>query len=315
MENLRDKVVFIKNSCEDKYGNIQKYIDPEVQLYIVFGYECNADCDYCVYHTKQEGSKTKNVVDPVKFAKLLDALNDNNITISDIHITGGEPTLDFDNFVEILKIIKEKSRKWSKVTVNTNGINLNRMGYLVNTRLLNCIALSRHAIDDKENEEIFKTSDIPQLEDIRQFNGDNKRGLHLSCNLINGHIDSQEKVKDYLEMAADLGVFDVGFIGLMPKNEYCKQQFVDFRQLDIENIPNVMKTMTHINRDDSIIKDGKPAGEILCTCQNYLYKSSDNRLVSFYHRFAVQSKQIVSMLVFSDNKLRLGFNGDIILEL
>lgn len=315
MENLRAKVVFIKNSCEDKYGNIQKYIDPEVQLYIVFGYECNADCDYCIYHTKQECSKTKNIVDPVKFAKLLDTLNDNNITISDIHITGGEPTLDFDNFVEILKIIKEKSRKWSKVTVNTNGINLNRMGYLINTRLLNCIALSRHAIDDKENEEIFKTSDIPQLEDIRQFNGDNKRGLHLSCNLINGHIDSQEKVKDYLEMAADLGVFDVGFIGLMPKNEYCKQQFVDFRQLDIENIPNVMKTMTHINRDDSIIKDGKPAGEILCTCQNYLYKSSDNRLVSFYHRFAVQSKQIVSMLVFSDNKLRLGFNGDVILEL
>ena len=315
MENLRDKVVFIKNSCEYKYDNIHKYIDPEVQLYIVFGYECNADCDYCIYHTKQECSKTKNVVDPVKFAKLLDTLNDNNITISDIHITGGEPTLDFDNFVEILKIIKEKSRKWSKVTVNTNGINLNRMGYLINTRLLNCIALSRHAIDDKENEEIFKTSDIPQLEDIRQFNGDNKRGLHLSCNLINGHIDSQEKVKDYLEMAADLGVFDVGFIGLMPKNEYCKQQFVDFRQLDIENIPNVMKTMTHINRDGSIIKDGKPAGEILCTCQNYLYKSSDNRLVSFYHRFAVQSKQIVSMLVFSDNKLRLGFNGDVILEL
>lgn len=315
MKNLRDKVVLIKNSCEDKYGNIQKYIDPEVQLYIVFGYECNADCDYCIYHTKQDGNKTKNVVDPVKFAKLLDNLNDNNITISDIHITGGEPTLDFDNFVEILKIIKEKSRKWSKVTVNTNGINLNRMGYLINTRLLNCIALSRHAIDDKENEEIFKTSDIPQLEDIRQFNGDNKRGLHLSCNLINGHVDSQEKVKDYLEMAADLGVFDVGFIGLMPKNEYCKQQFVDFKQLDIENIPNAMKTMTHINRDDSIIKDGKPAGEILCTCQNYLYKSSDNRLVSFYHRFAVQSKQIVSMLVFSDNKLRLGFNGDIILEL
>lgn len=45
----------------------------------------------------------------------------------------------------------------------------------------------------------------------------------MSCNLINGHIDSQEKVKDYLEIAADLGVFDVGFIGLMPKNEYCKQ--------------------------------------------------------------------------------------------
>lgn len=315
MNSLKDRIVFIDHSCEDKYGDIQKYIEPEVQLYIVFGYECNADCDYCIYHTKQENGKTKNVVDPVKFAKLLDILNENNITLQDIHITGGEPTLDFDNFVEILKIFKEKQRKRCKVTVNTNGINLNRMGCLINNGLLNCVALSRHAIDDKENAEIFKTSDIPQIDDLKTFNNGNKRGLHLSCNLIKGHIDSQEKVKDYLEMVASIGVFDVGFIGLMPKNDYCKQQFVDFRQLNIESIPNVVKTMTHTNRDDSIIKDGKPAGEVLCTCQNYLYRQNDNSLVSFYHRFAVQSKQIVSMLVFSDNKLRLGFNGDIILEL
>lgn len=113
-------------------------------------------------------------------------------------------------------------------SVNTNGIHLNELGQLVQSGLLNNIALSRHGLTDKENQEIFKTNTIPTDEDIKAFVDKYGQVIHLSCNLIEGYVDSPESVVDYLEKAASFGINDVGIVSLMNKNQYCKDKYVDY---------------------------------------------------------------------------------------
>jgi len=293
--NLENSLQDIQQNNMIKLGNLnlqkrtclrndgyQGDLDNSIQLYVVVNRKCNAQCEFCTFRGDVEE------VDIHKFKDTLEKIY-KYYNISTLHLTGGEPTLDINKVEQICNTAKTVD-KCIKTSVNTNGIHLNELDNIKN---LNNVALSRHGITDDENYEIFKTNSVANTEQIKAFT---KSKLHLSCNLIQGHVDSEEKIYQYLEMCSTLGVFDVGFVGLMNVNEYCKTRYIEF--------PNLSKcTFTKGYKNIE-------TGECTCECRNWLYRAENQHLISIYHRHAVKSTNITSYLVYENNRLRAGFNGE-----
>ena len=272
-----------KRTCLRNDG-YQGDLDNSIQLYVVVNRKCNAQCEFCTFRGDVEE------VDINKFKDTLEKIY-KYYNISTLHLTGGEPTLDINRVEQICNIANTVDNS-IKTSVNTNGIHLNDLDNIKN---LDNVALSRHGITDNENYEIFKTNNVASAEQIRAFT---KSKLHLSCNLIQGHVDSEDKIYQYLEMCSTLGVFDVGFVGLMNVNEYCKERYVEFPEL----------SKCTFTRGYKNIETGEPT----CECRNWLYRATNLNLISVYHRHAIKSTNIDSYLVYENNKLRVGFNGDFV---
>lgn len=274
---VKKKACILNNEEYYKISNI-------IGLYIVADRKCNANCDFCEFRSGISNinlEKLKNTI--LKLKEKFD--------IPIIHITGGEPTLNIEKFKKIVDTIKSID-KTVYISVNTNGINLNE---LIGINIDN-IALSRHAISNEDNFKIFGTNNIATDKDIEKFP---KNRLHLSCNLIKGYIDSENKLIDYLNKYGNIGVYDFGFVSLMKVNEYCKKTYVN------DKIFNNFKSTRHYKNIDN--------EELKCECRNYLYTTNQGKLVSFYKRAVIQSNlSETSYLVYENNKLRNGFSGEYI---
>lgn len=282
-------IIFKDKCCINKYGEQQEITDKQIALYVILTRKCNVNCKFCEYHNGT------SEVDISKFEETLKwLLNFCNITT--VHFTGGEPTLEIDKLKQLCKIIKQ-SDKLITTSVNTNGT---RLKELENIKELDNIALSRHAVDDKENREIFRSNLVPTAEDIRDFK--DKHKLHLSCNLIKGYIDSEEKILQYLEFASTLGINDIGLVSLMNINEFCNKHYIDFGSLNVRETERLIKSKCFKNISDE-------TGKICCKCENYLYRASNMNLISMYHRYAIKNNEIADYLVYENNVLKQGFNG------
>ena len=196
--------------------------------------------------------------------------------------------------IECLKFVKTLDKNIFTV-INTNGYKLNSLIPYLN--LIDSIALSRHHYDDKINNEIFKIIDTPTTTDIINF--PNKTKLHLSCNLMKKYIGTSDEVVNYLEWASKSGCSDVGFVSLMKVNDYCEENFVDFKSLNFEDIDNVFITKNWNYKN-------------LCRCRNYNYISTNANIIDVYSRYYVNLQYNGSSLVFDCEYLICGFNGDII---
>lgn len=276
-----------------RYGciinNKEQYEIPyrQINLYVVLGRNCNANCSFCEYCNSESNINLNKFEETIKWL--------NNICkIGTVHITGGEPTLDLNLLKAILKIVKTTDNLIT-TSVNTNGIHLKE---LEDIEGLDNIALSRHAITDIENYEIFKTNSVPSTETLIQFKNKNK--LHLSCNLIKGYIDNEEKIRQYLEFAANIGVIDIGLVSLMQVNKFCKIHYVEMPILTLDN--RLIKNKEHY----SLNCDTK---EIECKCENYLYLANNMKIISMYHRHAIKNNCIADYLVYDNNIIKQGFSG------
>lgn len=282
-----NNIYFKKKCCINKYGESPEIENNQIALYVVLTRKCNVNCKFCEYHSG------KSDINIEEFSKTLEwLLSFCNITT--VHFTGGEPTLELDKLKQLCKMIKQKDRLIT-TSVNTNGTKLDE---LEDIEELDNIALSRHAIDDNDNREIFRSNLVPTTDDIRNFK--DKHKIHLSCNLINGYVDSEEKILQYLEFASTLGINDVGIVSLMSINNFCKQHFVDFSKLGIKETEQLVKTKCFKNINEK-------TGELCCKCENYLYRASNKNLVSIYHRYAIKNNEIADYLVYEGDTIRQGF--------
>lgn len=265
-------------SVQEKYVNV----------YVNIANSCNAKCPFCFRNAKRQvGEK----FDINKFGCVLKGLS-NACRINKVSFTGGEPTLS-PFLLDALSLTKSVSPNIFTV-INTNGYNL---GVLNATKDVDSIALSRHHYLDKVNNGILGLRTISKKE-LNVF--ENKKLIHLSCNIISGLIDSEMEVVKYVVEAAKLGIHDIGFVSLMPANDYCKNKFVDFGMFNMQEYGFYKnKTWKYKN---------------YCRCENYLYnaKCSEN-ITEIYHRFYMKSHGIKdSQLVFTGEHLRDGFNGEVI---
>lgn len=295
MENWINNIYTVNKTCvnsEGKFYSYKTYERKPISLYIVITRKCNAKCSFCEYRGKTEKININ------KFEEIFIELN-KYYDITTVHFTGGEPTLELTTIEDICNIIKKIS-PLTKTSVNTNGIFLKDITNIDN---INNIALSRHTIIDEDNYNIFRTNNIATYDDI--LNNNHKEKIHLSCNLIKGYIDSSDKILEYLEMASKLDINDVGFVSLMNINDYCNDSYVEFSNIIPKENDYFKKT-----RDYRCINN---KNMVTCKCENYLYKAKNMNFVSMYHRYVIKNNEKADFLVYENNHLKQGFNGNIII--
>lgn len=289
---LFDKNVEVKDTSCGMNGNKgYPYIDLRINVYTCLTHVCNAKCPFCEYHYNDT-----YLFDFEKWRYCIDEIVD-TLGIFKASFTGGEPSLELETLKKCLKYLKNKDENIFTI-INTNGV---RLKDLEGIDELDNIALSRHALSDEENYKIFGTDTVSSLQDIIDFKDKSK--IHLSCNIIKGYIDSDEKIKEYFEMASEVGVLDVGFVTLMPINKYAEEHSIDFSDISLS-----LNNKFIINRYfDRVVNNS-----CVCKCRNYLYNSQNGKIITGYSRYYIDRNYTDGALVYMDNKLRQGFTGEVI---
>jgi len=201
-----------KNFCG---GNFQDWL--EVNLIE----KCNAKCEWCVekrgYHPIGHANWAEILY------KILGTKKQN------ILLLGGEPTL----YPYLENIIRNLWCNKRNVFMTTNGINLTHEFIKQNLVGLSGINISVHDYDLWENYKIFQCG--PDCFDHEARFRENITSLtffnikvRLNCNCIKGHIDSIEKIHNYICFAKEVGADSVRFSELITDDE---NLFVDLAKL------------------------------------------------------------------------------------
>ena len=193
---------------------------------------------------------------------------------------------------EILGEFNNENLKNIHIHLNTNGL-FSESQKLMRNQRLNSISISLHHYDNIKLSKIYG-----KVVSDRALNFDNidKNKINVSCNLIKGYIDSSSEIHKMLDFAIALNIPRIGFVSLMKVNDYCKNHFVDFEDIDFETIPNVYFTKS-LNRGSN------------CKCSNYLY-NKDARILEIYNRNYVNQSYCESSLLFDGQYLRQGFHNE-----
>lgn len=262
-------------------------------LYIKITDYCNAKCPFCI---NQSSKPKKEEIDLNKLEIVLRELDSKKL-LNRISITGGEPFLYIDRLNKIINKIFEVVPK-ACVTINTNGINFDKIKQIDKLSQLEGIHISRHHYDDKINNDIFKVKTATNKEIKELYDSmANDHLIRLNCLLIDGYIDSKDKVKEFLEYARKIGVFRVGFVSLMPGNDYCKDHFINYNDIFKDLDEQFFKTFHYYDSN-------------ICECSNGLYIASNGKVVEYYARMTKELDcDYMRQLVYTpSNELSLGFN-------
>lgn len=162
------------------------------KVYLELSRACNANCSFC----------RNQCFDVCKYdkEKIKETLNKIKNYINAIVIGGGEPTLKLDDVKELHESICDDKIDWHMFTNGTNPFIIND-DYIMDNFKLN---LSRHAVDDIENANIFKVNNIMTTSDIEKLNLRNKE-VTLNAVCFKGGLDSYDKVIDYIKYAKEIG--------------------------------------------------------------------------------------------------------------
>ena len=276
------------------FGAENRELSPYINLYVRTKF-CNAKCKFCTY--AEDASKFNE-------QRFIEALKEitSKIHIAKIAISGGEPTLYWDNFKTIATLSKEYAPN-NEMTMTTDGLRLEQLFNDPIYKLFDTIQLSRHHYDDEKNNEIFVTK-TPSTEEIKNILKlrTHKHQVQFRCNLIKGYIDNKEEIFKYLDWVNDVGINDVGIVSLMPINEYSKENYIYFhiKELIGENFMLTKKWERH--------KGG-------CECFNYVYVPSEEKFtntIRVYHKNTYAPSIINDTLVFDGYNIKLGFDGETI---
>lgn len=289
---FNEKVQIKNYLCSNNPDNI---IEGEYKfnLYIKITDYCNAKCPFC---SNQSSIPKKENIDLNKLEIVLKELYSKNL-LSRISITGGEPLLYIDRLNTILNKIFEVIPN-AFVTINTNGINFDKIHEIETLDKLEGIHISRHHYNDDLNNKLFAVKTATKEEIKELYNKTkNKQLIRLNCLLIKDLIDNKDEVEKYLEMASDIGVFRVGFVSLMPTNDYCKEKYINFNDIFKELNNNFFSTNHYY--------DSK-----ICECCNGIFLSKTGNLVEYYARMTKELNcDYMRQLVYTpSNELSVGFN-------
>lgn len=276
-----------------KFFGEESKSEPRINLYVVTK-NCNANCQFCTYKNYANNWNGK------KYKEILQNLSD-KIRINKIGVSGGEPTLNWDNFLEITDISKEISPK-SELSLNTNGFNLNKLFNEEVYKKYDYINLSRHHYSDSINNEIFRCEST-KSEELKEFAKKQTHPHHLQfrCNLINGFIDNKEEIFKFIDWSNSIGVYYIGLISLMPVNDYCKDNFIKLRIDELKN------SNFFLTKKFEFCKGG-------CECFNWIYIPENFKVpVHVYHKNTFKPELQTQILTYDGEFLRSGFGGEIII--
>jgi len=201
------------------------------------------------------------------------------ICINKIGLTGGEPTFEEENLFRCLDHVRGRC---GLITVNTNG---SRLKVLEDDRVER-ISISRHHFDNEKNDEIFG---VKIGNPLVGFSG--KKKVILSCNLIRGYVDSVDGAYGMLDFAAENGISEVAFVGLMKNNDFSKENIISPSLLNFGK--DVLKY-----RELSYHTSG------VCECSNHSYVSKSGKMVMFFMRHTKDHEfDKGSRIVWANNRI------------
>lgn len=159
---------------------------------------CNASCRFCVEQGCKIDEDANLFLDSVDM--MLEELRRNE-TLYSVSATGGEPLM-FKKFHELTNILRDYPIEF--LTMNTNGLLVPQYREDIDG-LFDFINISRHAISEDENNEIFrrKMLTIDELKQIKESLTDTK--LRIQCVMSNVKtIDDMNKFLDAFKFADDI---------------------------------------------------------------------------------------------------------------
>lgn len=269
-------------------------VEPAVDIYIRTKF-CNASCEFCTYASdaqKYDSNKLREVLQEIT----------SKVKIRKYNISGGEPTLYWDNFVDIVNLHTEFCPD-AEFTLTTDGFRWEKIFESGIYDKFDYIQLSRHHYDDAKNDAIFKCK-TPTTEQIKwavdkQKNPDQ---IQFRCNLIKGNIDSREEVFEYLKWMNTTDIVNVGLVSLMPINKFSIDNFIYF------NIKELVGEDFFLTK-----KFNRPGGG--CECFNYVWIPEEDykNPIKVYHKNTyAPAKSGSDVLVFDGRNLRIGYDGEIL---
>jgi len=274
------------------FGKENREVDePYVNLYVRSKF-CNAKCQFCTFAENASNYNEQKFIDTLKEIT-------SKVKIKKIAFTGGEPTLYWDKFKSAVTIAKEMVPD-AGLSMNTDGFRLHQLMEDPISKWFSNIHISRHHFDDDLNNEIFGTK-TPSMDDLKwaQSMTDDKYQIQLSCNLIKGYIDEKEKMYQYLEWVNSLEINSVGFVSLMPVNQYSKDNYIGY------NMKNLINERFNVTKEWSYKES--------CECTNYIYIPENMReMIRVYHKNTYRPFDINETIIFDGEYVKLGFEGEII---
>lgn len=265
------------------------WIPPAVNLFVKVTNGCNAHCAFC----SNAGCGGINAeFDYDKLWRIVDELRANKILVNRVNITGGEPATVPKIVNRILEQASVKGYEDIHLHLNTNGLHPASQELMRHQRW-NSISMSLHHYSKDILSAIYGTK-IP--EDAFCFNSVNMSIVNASCNLIRGYIDNSTEVEKMLRFAISFGLPRLGFVALMKVNDYCRENYVDFDEINFETIPHLYFTESR-NRGAN------------CKCSNYLY-NHNGRILEVYMRNYANPNYCESSLMYDGQYLRQGFHDD-----
>ncbi|MDH6392202.1 molybdenum cofactor biosynthesis enzyme MoaA [Parabacteroides sp. PFB2-12] len=266
-------------------------ISPCVNLFVKVTNGCNAHCAFC----SNANQPITTGFDIDKLFRVIDEALQKELVINRINITGGEPSCVPNRVEQILSRMDERRYQDIHVHLNTNGL-LAQSQELMRHPRWDSISVSLHHYDPKKLSEIYSTRVSSQA---LCFEGIDMMKVNASCNLIQGYIDSTGEAHRMMDFCLEKGFTRLGFVGLMPINEYSRSRFVSLDELKLNEISHCYFTESKNRGAD-------------CKCSNYMY-NKNLRVLDIYMRHYANPLYCDSSLMFDGQHLRQGFHDDSII--
>jgi MoaA/NifB/PqqE/SkfB family radical SAM enzyme len=177
---------------------------PNLSLVLPGG--CNANCSFCIYKQNEQQDTHPNYIEALCY--VLDHLPEQFYQIS---ITGGEPTIS-EYISQVMIELGRRRDRWTKIVLNTNGAGLiNKAPNLSKYNIINHVNISRHCVEDNDNEMIFHSSDMPSQEELTTYiKWFNTKGVDVTLNTVDNDLPS-DFIRDYIVFAKEVGASAVCF--------------------------------------------------------------------------------------------------------
>lgn len=272
----------------------------KLQLTIIPLSYCPGKCPFCI---AWPGIQRKDRLDPARLENVLHQLKEQDI-VRGISISGGEPFLDVPLLNWVINMAFEIFGTHIEVSVNTNGIGIERIHELDMLSYIDAVHISRHHYDESINRQLFGIP-VPDNRTLKQM-------LHfveypdlfvLNCMLMKDYIGTPEEAHRFLDFAIEMGAGKVCFITGNPVNDFVRQQAVPYQTILRQDDAQLLFTRSYQDYE-------------FCSCQDGVYVSAGGALMEFYGRFTgMKSFPYVRGFVYgADNCLRTGFSGEVLLK-
>lgn len=270
----------------------------QLQLSIMPTSWCPCRCPFCI----ATGTQRRNAIDLKRLEPVLAALKDEDV-VRGISITGGEPFTDVKRLDALIRMIFDIFGHAMEISVNTNGMALERLGELRDLVHVDAIHVSRHHWDDARNRALFGGGGVPDARALKAAMASVSCPdlFVLNCMLLKGGVETPEDAHRYMDFAIDLGAKKVSFITGAPVNDYTRRHAVEYLEVLRPDDPSLLLTQRFQDYG-------------WCRCQDGVYCSEDGRLIQFYGRRSDSAGcGYARGLVYTpDGALRAGFGGPVI---